>query len=323
VTEHVIEEEYDALVVGGPEGLYRVEADGRDARLLSPGPALAPRWLSLGSVLVLRPREQRSLAKGAALERISLRDGQRTQLAELPPFACANASAQPAGLQLGDPNDFRVVHEAHVACLRLRDRGESTVVLDAEVDLKTGRVARTLVASVAGCKASAPVPAIGSASPCRSDADADARVVEAVNAYPFNFEHEQLLDTSKPKRPVLTLRAYALEEMSPSGRWLVLGGDPVQSETPQRRLVLLDRQEGALFALSEKPGPWPAPLLRLADEKRKKTRALPTPIEPAALVSRETEAHWIGDAEHELLVLGNLVVPPGKASFALPGELAR
>jgi hypothetical protein len=326
-TEHVIEEEYDALVVGSADGLYRVEPDGSGSRLISPGAALAPRWLSLSSVLVIRPHLGRGLDQGAALERVTLRDGQRTQLAELPPLTCrAGSTAQNLALDLNDARALRVVHEAHVACLRLRDPNAdaATPPLEAEIDLTSGQLTRVTAVGALACKPALPVRAAATPSPCRGDGviEDDARVVEAVNDYPFTFEHEQLLDTSRPKRPLLALPEYALEEMSPSGRWLVLGSPAAPSDPSSRRLLLLDRQEGALFALSEKPGPWPDPLLR-PDEKRKKPLTLPAPIEPATLVPRATEARWLGDAERELLVVGNLVVPPGRASFALPGELVR
>jgi hypothetical protein len=327
VTEHVIEEEYDALVVGSVDGLYRVEPDGSGSRLISPGAALAPRWLSLGSILVVRPNLGGRLDQGAALERVTLRDGRRTQLAELPPLSCSvGAKPQSLALDQNDARALRVVHEAHVACLRLKDprADAATPPLEAEVDLNSGQVTRLTAPSGLACKPVLPVRAASAPSPCHSDnaADTDARVVEAVNAYPFTFEHEQLLDTSQPKKPLLMLPEYALEEMSPSGRWLVLGSPTATPDVGARRLLLLDRQEGALFALSETPGPWPDPLLR-PDQKHKKPLALPAPLEPAALVPRATEARWLGDGERELLVVGKLVVPPGRASFELPGELAR
>ncbi|HEX6244320.1 MAG TPA: hypothetical protein VFZ61_25560, partial [Polyangiales bacterium] len=330
--EHLVEEEYDALVVGSTQGLHRVEPDGSGSRLISPLAALAPRWLSLGSVLVIRPLLAGQLERGAVLERVWLHDGKRTQLAELPAFACAGGKKDSGlGLDLHDPRDFRVVHEAHVACLRLMDRNANmaNVVVDAEIDLNTGAVARTLSVGAPQCK-SPFAPANPAKSACNADSAGDERVVEQVNAYRFTFAREQLIDTKQANKPVLTLREYQEEEMSPTGRWLVLGGDPVESDYLYRRLVLLDRNDGALFALTDKPGPWPEPLAR----PEKKARALSLPIEQAALVPRETEARWIdargqaseeapGGRGQELLVVGTLVVAPGKASFELPGELAR
>jgi hypothetical protein len=325
--EHVVEEEYDALVVGSADGLHRVELDGSSSRLISAQPALAPRWLSLGSVLVLRPQQLGQLERGAVLERVSLHDGKRTPLAELPSFACAGSKPVAVSLDLRDPRDFRVVHEAHVACLRLKDGNaeRATVVVDAELDLKSGAVRRTLSVGAPAC--TSPFPRLPpSQSVCLTDSSGDERVVEQINAYRFSFGLEQLIDTKQASKPVLTLRSYRQEEMSPSGRWLLLGGDPVESDSPARRLLLLDRSDGDLFPLPDKPGPWPAALAR----PEKKARALPQPIERAALIPRQIEARWI-DArdqdpeapDHELLVLGTLVVAPGKGSFQLPGELAR
>jgi hypothetical protein len=150
--------------------------------------------------------------------------------------------------------------------------------------------------------------------------------------YGFGFEDERVTQSAvsshaeEPRasavngKPQLTaaLEGYEEEQVSPSGRWLLLGGDPEEGDYMYRRLVLLDRSTGELFPVRSEPGTWPSPLK--ASGKRKTVR---TPVAQAVLLDFEADVRWIGDsAENELLVIHDLLVRPGERSFSVVGELA-
>src|SRR4029079_17795356 len=80
------------LIVGSARGLEAWHRDGSDKRVISAGPALHPRWLDTGTVVVLRA-DDNDLAKGGRFEKIALGDGKRTKVALLPPFACAKPAS--------------------------------------------------------------------------------------------------------------------------------------------------------------------------------------------------------------------------------------
>ena len=53
----------------------------------------------------------------------------------------------------------------------------------------------------------------------------------------------------KNGNPVLKIPEYSPETSSPSGRWVVLGGDVSEGDYIHRNLVLLDRAKGDIYPL--------------------------------------------------------------------------
>lgn len=317
------------LIVGSERGLEAWSLDGARRRLVSAGAALHPRWLDEASVLAVVPLAARPLGAGATLERIRLADGRRERVAALPPFACGDGAAGDGGvsfeaLDLHDGADFELAPSEGLACLRLLDRNldMASVVLDVQVDVRRGGVERWLVVGDDVCRPPRDVqpgeparrceragaPSASSSATARYTydlPDADGRVVEA---------------TPQGERVALQLGLdYAPEVASPTGRWLVLGGDTVEGDYLYRRLSLLDRESGRVYPIGEAAGPWPSALEPVAGSPP----TLVLPIERAALVEREADVRWLSTREGERLVVGSHVVWPGRGSFMVDGEIAR
>jgi hypothetical protein len=96
------------LIVGSKRGLEAWARDGRSKRLVSPGPALLPRWLDDSAVLVINAKDENDLGQGARLERVSLADGKRKLLATLPPYQCQPRTESPLTLRIHEQSDFVV-----------------------------------------------------------------------------------------------------------------------------------------------------------------------------------------------------------------------
>jgi hypothetical protein len=284
-------------------------------------------------VLALAPKRGSELSGGARLEQISLVDGKRSTLAELPPFSCvptqkpANdaAAPEPVRLDVQTTSDFQVDADKGVACFDLMDRNTNlaTLAVRVRVDLSSGQVTRWLTLGAEDCQL--PADVLSAVPPeddvCNGVMQYDAPPPPPTTVeYGFSFEDERVTQPGASNKPQLTaaLEGYEEEQLSPSGRWLLLGGDPEEGDYMYRRLVLLDRSTGELFPVRAEPGTWPAPLR--ASGKRKTVR---TPVTQAVLLDFEADVRWIGDsAENELLVLHDLLVRPGERSFSVVGELA-
>jgi len=320
------------LVVADAQGLSGHSWDGSSTRVISTGPTLHPRWFGADHVLALAPKRGSELSGGARLEQISLVDGKRSTLAELPSFSCVpakkpegNAPApDPVRLDVQTTADFQIDGDKHIACLDLMDRNTNlaTLAVRVRVDLSSGQVARWLTLGAEDCQL--PADMVAGVPPeddvCNTVMQFDPPPPAATAAFGFAFEDEQVTEagTNGKPQPTATLEGYEEEQVSPSGRWLLLGGDPEEGDYMYRRLVLLDRSTGALFPLRGEPGSWPAALKPAG--KRKTVR---TPIQQAVLLEFEADVRWIGDsAESELLVIRDLLVRPGERSFSVVGELA-
>jgi hypothetical protein len=319
------------LIVGSERGLDAYGLDGVHRRTISPGAALHPRWFDADSVIVLAPRDPQTLGAGARLQRISLADGRRRELAVLPPFACEPRSSEPSDspfasfpypLDLQDGSDFELSLSAGLVCLQLLDRNinMASVVLDVRVDLRTGRVERWLSVGEDVCTPPRDVR-LGSAPNECSEAPPPAASAAPARAYPYDMPHAdgRVIQTSpQGEHTALQLGSdYSAELYSPSRRWLVLGGDTEEGDYLYRRLSLLDRENGRVYPIV--PGAaWPEPL----EPTRGSPPTLP-PIERAVLEPRETDVRWLGGPDTELLVVGHAIVRPGVGSFAIDGSIAR
>jgi hypothetical protein len=110
---------------------------------------------------------------------------------------------------------------------------------------------------------------------------------------------------------------YSPESYSPSGRWLVLGGDTEEGDYLYRRLSLLDRESGRVYPIVPRE-PWPAAL-----EPRPGSPPTLPPIERAILLPGEADVRWLQFGDAELLVLESVVLRPGVGSFEVDGSIAR
>jgi len=324
------------LIVGSRRGLEAWSLDGTRHRSISAAPARHPRWLDAQTLLVIAPRDdERGLAKGGKLQRIALGDGRREDVATLPPFACKRGTPPPEDssfaeypyeVDLQDDSDFDVAPAAGLACLRLLDRNVNmaSVILDVHVDLKSRHVQRWLVTGEDVCAPPRGVRRGEATSSCHGSEEPQAPSEPATTrSYPYDMPRADgvvIQASAQGERPALNVGLdYSPEARSPSGRWLVLGGDTVEGDYLYRRLSLLDRENGRVFPILEKAGAWPAALEPIAGSPP----SLALPIESAVLVPGETDLRWLSTAEGELLVVGSTIVRPGLGSFTVDGELAR
>ena len=319
------------LIVGHAKALVLWAPDGSAQRVLSAGPALHPVRTDSGSLLVLNGKDG-NLNLGAQLVRISLQDGTRTRVAKLPAFACANASSasedddgsSALGLDVQAADDFEVDASGKVACLTLMDRNANMadLQLKVRVELDSGRVQRWLTVGEDDCKAPKgviagepdrahwcnprmePEPEPEPATRFAFDYDVDTGWVRRVFAKPENHVH---------------LNEYLLEQTSPSGRWLVLGGDHTDGDYIHRSLVLCDREDGAIYPVLAKASAWPVPLKAA---KRGGMARIRVPSKGMADVVGESDVLWLGGPTTEMLIVDQLVIRPNARSWTFKGQLA-
>jgi hypothetical protein len=310
------------LIVGNRSNLEAWQPDGLSHRVISPGAAYHPRRFGRDHVVALRPLSGYDVREGALLELVTLSTGERRELAQLPPFQCAEP-AKPRGLDVEDPSDFEVHAKERVVCLAFMDSHSSTasVRVRARIDL-TGpgpRVDRWLVLGEGDCTPPQDVqPGDPAADGTCWEIAKPAAVDPDPGAFPFTFDEEHVRMAAAPRGGAkLQVRGYQVDQPSPSGRWLLLTGDYIERDATYRRLLLLDRSNGKLFPVG-RAGGWPAPLSAAGAK-------LKTPIKQAQLVANAADVRWLGDSDHtEVLLLGELVVRPGVPAFELAeGEVTR
>jgi hypothetical protein len=329
------------LIVGSARGLEAWSTSGKLERLISPGPALHPRWLDGDSIVVIAPRGERDLVDGAEIQRVVVRTGERETVAVLPPFACAPPAEPlvtgefPLQLDIQDESDVDLDPAHPYLCLRLLDRNINMASLgvSARIDLRTHSVERWLWVGEDVCTPPAavqlgePPEPCGTASGETSSGTRDETVgaTAAATAYRFDMpdaDGKVVERTPSGVKTVLRLGAdYSPEMPSPSGRWLVLGGDGVEGDYIYRSLVLLDRQDGHIYPIVTPQGPWPAPLATTGEGARRRVRA---PIHGTVQVTGESALSWLQPSPGvELLVVEGTVLQPGVGGFAVDGQLAR
>jgi hypothetical protein len=308
------------LVVGTDWGLEAWRRDGSSKRLISKGPARYPRWLDKTTVLVVQPSAGDDLGRGGAIESISLVDGQRRLVAELPPFACAGEPESP-GLVIHDPGDFVVDRSGKVLCLTLMDRNINMVgvAVAARIELATGKVSRWLEFGAEDCTPP-PGVTVGKMAECLRRAE-DKRA-EPAPGRRFVFADEHVREGQGPGAlPTVKLAGYEGALRSPSQRWQVLRGDVQEADYIHSRLVLLDQITGEVFPIRDEPGPWPPPLKPVAGKSPPRFR---TPVKGTIEVVGESDVRWLGRGlASELLVVDDLVVRPRQPSFVVKGLVAQ
>ena len=255
------------------------------------------------------------------IERISLVDGGRVLVATIPSFSCKDRGPL-AALALQTELDFVVDAPKNAACLTLMDRNLNMrdVTLEVRVHLERGTVERWLDAA-SGCRQTKGVE-LGRIPDSLTCARRLAPS-EPPAPFPFDFSGDTVIRNDVPgsRARVARLRDYSANTYSPSGRWLVLDGDVEDGDYIHRRVVLLDRTTGEVFALPKADGAGPR---RLDASQKTSPPSIPTPIENTFEAVGETTVRWLGTNEaDEVLVLDDLVLRPQRRAFSVKGEVAR
>jgi hypothetical protein len=318
------------IIVGNMGGITAWPRDGGNKRVVSKGPAMYPRWLDDANILVVRPQDEDNLAKGGWIEKISIMDGKRVRLAKLPPFACVSPTARDGDpkaestrLTIQDPTDFVVDESGRLACLTLMDRNinMADVLVRVEIELGSGKVSRWLEMGDEQCIPPKGVKIAEHSERCAPRHRLTPEAAETGFRFAFDAGHVVELMPSSPAVPTVGLRGYAIDKVSPSGRWVLLAGDQEDGDYIHQQIVLLDRTTGEVFPIRKRPGAWPGPLKTTGSKPPFRIR---TPVVGTAGVVGETDIRWLGrSATSELLVVDGLVVRPGAAAFSVGGEVAR
>src|SRR6185369_1481135 len=80
-------------------------------------------------------------------------------------------------------------------------------------------------------------------------------------AFPYSFAKQSVVSRAAGAEKLeYKVADYRAEATSPSGRWILLSGEIEEGDFVHRRLLLLDRANGALFPVPGRAGPWPARL---------------------------------------------------------------
>jgi hypothetical protein len=307
------------IIVGSERGLEAWRRDGGAKRLVSQGPARAPRWLDAQTLLVLSALDTQNAIR---IERISLVDGGRALVATIPSFSCKDRGPSLATVALQTELDFVVDAPRKAACLTLMDRNLNMhdVTLEVLIHLERGTVERWLDTASA-CRPTKGVARGG--MPDSLTCKRFSAPSEPPAPFPFDFSGNTVIrnNVSGSRAQVVRLRDYSANSYSPSGRWLVLDGDVEDGDYIHRRVVLLDRTTGDVFALPKAAG---AGLRRLDPSQKTSPPGIPTPIENTFEAVGETTLRWLGtSATDELLVLDDLVLRPQRKAFSVDGEVAR
>lgn len=278
------------LIAANRAGVFEVTRDGRDVRQLSKTSAQQPRWVVPGRRLVFLTEdaaELRSLDLETAKEKTVARV--RTRL-DCPSGSVPAGTPDPGvSLRLHDDDDF-VVGQGR-ACLRLMDRNANMAdfILDVRVDLATGRAEEFIPTARDNCKV-----ARREAPPCeRPLRRGTDKVPPSEHAGPPDF--------------------FA-NEVSPSGRWVLLHGNNEQGDYIYHQVVLYEiatRRTFPIFVRDAGDRPWPAPVP--ADQ-------LTVPDALGDSVIAETPIYWLPGPDDRLVVDGYLIVPGVRIAFV--GDLA-
>ena len=103
---------------------------------------------------------------------------------------------------------------------------------------------------------------------------------------------------------------FGLEKRSPSGRWAVLSGNIKSGDYIYRQIVLLDQKTGAFYAVNK--GDACSQKLHPGD-----FTIAPEMEEATISIAGEARLAWVGG--RDLLIVGQLLVVPGKRGYAFEG----
>jgi hypothetical protein len=292
------------LVTGGDFGLAVIDADGRVVEQLSKTPASHPRWTADHQALVF-------LADGGELRRLELASGKEVVIGKLPATLspCPGKAIDRTKLRIQSDDDFAFEKGGRAICVRLQDRNinMADVIVAFSVELATGKVTPTIEMSECqhepgampeGCRGTLPEPA--------------SRGTDAARAFEIS---EGVLRRGKSRRKLGRPRDYSEEEISPSGRWALVGGNHSDGDYIERDVFLFDHDTGKLYPLPEAATTWPRPipdrdLARLESWSGRTVMAV-----------GETPIVWLGQGD--TVAIGRRLVVPGVRIAQFEGDLAR
>jgi hypothetical protein len=283
--------EEPTVLVGGANGVFLRSFDGKTTKKLSITPARHPRWLpGKGTVLFLAP-------ESGELRRIDIAPGGQSIVARIPiEKACSKSAfvSTNAVEYVQDPLDFLVSSEGERACLRLMDRNAnmaSSAVLVA-IELRSSK--------------SQSAPLFDLACKSKNTKDAEGAVGCKATLLPSRFSGRV-----GPKASALPAQEFMVESASKSGRYALVSVHLEEGDYIYRKLLIFDEERGSFFPIRK--GPWGEGWTKSTLPSADKLGDLTT------TATGETATFWLEDGEH--LVVGSLVVTPGKETIDVEGDV--
>jgi hypothetical protein len=283
------------FIVANDEGLEERRIDGTVVRVLSRTPARFPRILPSGDIVFIEI--DGNAHKVRILRR---RHNEECVIAVLPEPSHCNPNNR---LHMEDDNDLGFDPGTSTLCFTLRDRNTNmaSLLVEGNIDLASGQVTSSVVFALkdhVGCEADQNKPKL---NVCQALPDA-GRV--------------------DPSEAVL---GFSSTSLSPSGRWRLLEGPTIGNDYIYRPLLLQDTSDGLVYPIRE--GRWPT---AIAARVLAKTDGISDDEDGLAalyqelgteIVIGETPVYWVG--VQDLLVVGALVVDPGRGVTKFNGSIAR
>ena len=291
------------LIIGDRFGLSLIDSDGKVLKQLSTTPTSHPRWTADHRALVF-------LSERGELRRLELATGKETVIARLPAklTPCEGQTIERTELRIQSDEDFAFNKRGDEICIRLQDRNinMADIVVAFRVELATGKVEPTI--EMSRCEHEAGSMPQG----CHGDLpDGPSPPREA---RPYEISDGVLVHGASRKK-LGRARDYHEEEISPSGKWAVVGGNLSNGDYIERDVFLLDRDTGKLYPLPESARKWPAPI------STRQLGKLQAWSGKTIMAVGETRILWLGQGDR--LVIGQALIVPGVRISHFEGDLAR
>lgn len=243
------------LVIGNDEGLHEYDLAGARLATLVPGPATEPRILPDGRIAFLRE------ADGKLSLWLHGPGAPAKQVAALPrnfdDEACKATDTPGIELAVQAPGDFRIDATTQEACIRLQDRNDNMIEFGValSVSLQDGSLRQAVYEAL---EDSCSVP--DSADDACLDIPFWTPPAQPSASFPFTYDESAHTLSGPEGAPQRWCEGegedapcVGLESVSNGGRFQLLSGRVSEGDYIHRELLVLDRQDGTLWAFAGEP----------------------------------------------------------------------
>lgn len=284
------------LFVADGKGIREVDYDGITIRSIIVGKARWPRITPDHKELIYFAPDR------GELRRVALDTGTTATVVKLPSKfrLCETVKrAEPnrlpeyslADLSVSSPGDFTIDKSGQFACLNLMDRNANMahVAFELRVPLNGGKLV-TMVSLPRGCD----TPKVQSCRQLKNEASSKTKLGHyGVQDGWLTAGHKKLVQLGPGD--------FKKEAVSPSGKWVVIGGNGQDTDSVERQVFLLDQKTGVVRTIDETSKELTQDQLRTMDVK-------------SASVADDTDIRWLDDG---VLLVGTELFRPDKGGLSL------